>query len=72
MPDIYHIRAKKDYVVALIELLRKDDAIEDISLEEYELSEEQKQAVDKELELIVANPNYLQKWDDVKERFKKP
>ena len=72
MPEVYHIIAKKDYAVALLEQLRQDDAIEDIESQEFELSEEQKQAIDEELELIAANPNYLQEWDDVKGRFKKP
>jgi len=47
MSDTYHIRAKKDYAVALLELLRKDDAIEDLELKQFELSVEQKAAVDK-------------------------
>jgi hypothetical protein len=36
MSDIYHIRAKKDYAVSLLELLRRDDAIEDLEFQEYE------------------------------------
>jgi hypothetical protein len=72
MPQTYHIRAKKDYAISLLELLKKDDAIEDLDLHQWELSEVQKKALDKELDLIAGNPDYLQKWDDVKQRFKKP
>ncbi len=70
MSEVYHIRAKKDYAVALLELLRKDDAIEDLELKQFELSDSQKVAVDKEIKLISENPGYLQKWDDIKQRFK--
>ena len=72
MPEEYHIRTKKDYATSLIELLRKDDAIEDLELKGFELTERQKEAIEKELELINNNPGYLQKWDDVKQRYKKP
>ena len=72
MQQDYHIKAKKDYAIALIELLRKDDAIEDLELQQFELTESQKRAIDKELEAIATIPNYLQKWDDVKHKFKKP
>ncbi len=34
-----------------------------------ELSEYQKAAIDIEIDLIASNPGYLQKWDDVKEKF---
>ncbi len=71
MPENYHIRAKKDYAISLIELLRKDDAIEDLELQQFELSEDQKAAIDKELALIANNPSYLQNWEEVKQRFKK-
>jgi len=72
MQETYHIRAKKDYAVSLIELLRKDDAVEDLELQQFELSESQKTAIDKELNLIDGGPAYLQNWEDVKHRFKKP
>lgn len=72
MAEEYHIRTKKDYAVSLIELLKKDDAIEDLELKEFELAEYQKAAIDKEIELIDKNPGYLQKWDEVKHRYKKP
>jgi len=71
MPQTYHIRAKKDYAVSLIELLKKDGAIEDLELQQFELSESQKAAIDNELNLIANNPDYLQNWEVVKQRFKK-
>ena len=40
--------------------------------EVIELTARQKEALDKELAAIAANPAYLRKWDDVRSRFKKP
>ena len=71
MPETYHIRANKDYAVSILELLKKDGAIEDLELQQFELSENQQAAIDKELEAMANNPDYLKKWDDVKQRFKK-
>lgn len=68
-----HIRIKKDYAAALIEDLIKVHAVEAIDEDEgFELTEQQKQALDKELAAIENNPTYLQRWDDIKHRFKKP
>lgn len=68
-----HIRIKKDYAAALIEDLIKVHAVEAVEEEEViELTPRQKEALDKELASIAANPAYLQKWDDIKSRFKKP
>ncbi len=72
MPDILHIRIKKEYAAALIEDLIKVDAIETVEEEPIELTSAQKAALDKELRAIKNNPDYLQKWDDIKLRFKKP
>ena len=69
MANTYHIRAKKDYAIPLLELLRKDGAIEDLELQQYELSENQKQAIDKELDLIANNPDSLVDWEEVRKRF---
>ncbi|MEJ7680695.1 MAG: hypothetical protein WKG06_23150 [Segetibacter sp.] len=71
MPETYHIRVTKDYAVALIELLKKDGAIEDLELQQFELSESQKTAIDNELDLIANNPDYLKNWEEVKQSFKK-
>ena len=71
MSDTYHIRVKKDYAASLIELLKKDEAIEDLELQQFELSENQKAAIDTELDLIANNSDYLQKWEEVKQHFKK-
>jgi len=70
MPDTtLHIRIKKDYAAALIEDLIKVNAVEAVDEEEaIELTAQQKEALDKELVAIAANPAYLQRWDDVKRR----
>ena len=68
-----HIRIKKDYAAALIEDLIKVHAVEAVEEgETIELTAQQKDALDKELAAIAGNPSYLQKWDDIKHRFKKP
>lgn len=68
-----HIRIRKEYAAALIEDLIKVHAVEAVEEEEtIELTARQKEALDKELAAITANPGYLQKWDDVRSRFKKP
>ena len=73
MPDAtLHIRIKKEYAAALIEDLIKVHAVEAVEDEEtIELTLQQKEALDKELSAIAANPAYLKKWDDVRHRFKK-
>lgn len=71
--NTFHIRIKKEYAAALIEDLIKVHAVEAVEEEEaIELTTRQKEALDKELAAIAANPAYLQKWDDVRSRFKKP
>lgn len=74
MPDTtLHIRIKKEYAAALIEDLIKVHAVEAVEEEEaIELTVRQKEALDRELAAISTNPGYLQKWDDVRSRFKKP
>jgi hypothetical protein len=43
---------------------------EEVSSElNLELPQWQKDALDIELKAIATNPNYLQKWDDVKKQF---
>lgn len=49
MSENFHIRASKDYAIPLLVLLRKDGAIEDLELKQFELSEDQKLAIDKEI-----------------------
>jgi hypothetical protein len=74
MPDTtLHLRIKKEYATALIEDLIKVHAVEAVEENEaIELTVQQKEALDKELAAIDADPAYLQRWDDVKRRFKKP
>ena len=47
-----------------VEAVEEDEAIE--------LTAQQKEALDKKLAAIATDPRYLQKWDDVKQCFKKP
>jgi hypothetical protein len=74
MPDtILHLRIKKEYAAALIEDLIKVHAVEAVEeAEDIELTTQQKEALDKELVSIAANPAYVKPWNDVKHRFKKP
>lgn len=71
MPEIYyHIKIKKEYAAALIDDLIKIDAVENMeSSQQSELPQWQKDALDKELQAIADNPNYLIPWDSVKNRF---
>jgi len=68
MPDnTLHIRIKKDYAAALIEDLIKVHAVETVDEDEgIELTCQQKEALDKELQTISSNPAYLQKWDEIR------
>jgi len=72
MPDTLHLRIKKQYAAALIEDLIKVDAVESVEEDAIELTPAQKAALDKELDAIKNNPDYLLKWDDIKHRYKKP
>ncbi len=68
-----HIRIKKEYAAALIEDLIKVHAVEAVEEDDtIELTPQQTAALDKELATIAANPAYLQNWEDIKHRFKKP
>jgi hypothetical protein len=70
MGDAYHIRVKKEYAAKLIELLRTDDAIEDLELKQFELSENQKAALDEELDRVAKDTDHLHEWESVKSRYK--
>ncbi|MFT3748545.1 MAG: hypothetical protein QM768_09525 [Agriterribacter sp.] len=72
MPDTLHLRIKKQYAAALIEDLIKVDAVESVEEDAIELTPAQKAALDKELDDIKNNPDYLLKWNDIKHRYKKP
>ena len=71
MPDTIHIRIKKEYAAELIEDLIKADAVETVEDDIVELTAAQKAALDKELVSIEQNPDYLLKWDDVKQKLTK-
>jgi Putative addiction module component len=72
MPEVYHIKIKKEYAAALIDDLIKIDAVEDIDAGHTELPQWQKDALEKELQAIADNPGYTIPWDSVKNRFKQP
>jgi hypothetical protein len=69
MEVTYHIKTTKDYAAALIELLIKEGAVVDIENELTELTDGEKMALDKEKELIFANPDYLENWIEVKKEL---
>jgi hypothetical protein len=71
MPDTIHIRIKKGYAAELIEDLIKANAVEAVEDDIVELTAAQKAALDKELVSIEQNPDYLLKWDDVKQKLTK-
>lgn len=70
MPEVYHIKIKKEYAAALIDDLIKIDAIEDIEIQSAELPQWQRAALDKELLAIAENPHYTMPWNEVKNKFK--
>ena len=72
MSDTLHIRIKKQYAADLIEDLIKVDAVESVDEESIELTAAQKTALDKELAIINNDPAYLLKWEEIKQRYKKP
>lgn len=72
MSQIFHIRIKKKYATSILKELIEEDAIESFEEEDIELSNEQKKAIDVELELISNDSSYLKKWNDVKHQFKRP
>ena len=69
MPEEYHIRVKKEYAASLIEHLRKEQAIELIEDNEPEIPEWQKEAVRKTLQQVKENPELLQPWDTIKQKY---
>jgi hypothetical protein len=65
--DLLHIKhylAKYFASKAIGEAVEEEEAIE--------LTAQQKEALDIELAATSANSGYLQRWDDVKQRFNKP
>ena len=71
MKNSFHLNIKKEYAAALIEDLIKVEAVELVEDMSVELTPLQKAALDKELEAIKTNPEYLLKWADVKHKYKK-
>jgi hypothetical protein len=71
MGDTYHVRIKKEYAAALIEHLKKEDAIEIIEEDLSDIPEWQKEAVRKTLAGVRQNPELLQSWDAIKQKYKR-
>ena len=72
MGDTFHLRIKKEYAAALIEHLKKEDAIEIIEEDIPDIPEWQKEAVRKTLARVKENPELLQPWDIIKQKYKRP
>jgi hypothetical protein len=52
--------------------LIKEDAIETVEEEIIDLTDEQKKAIDHELEMISTDSGYLKNWNEVRHQFKRP
>ena len=72
MGDTVHLRIKKEYAAALIEHLKREDAIEIIEEDMPDIPEWQKEAVRKTLADVQQNPEILQPWDKIKQKYKRP
>ena len=72
MPEVYHLKIKKEYAEALIEDLIKIDAVENISPQNEEIPQWQQSALDNELQSIAQSDDYAVNWDSVKNKFKQP
>lgn len=72
MPDIYHLKIKKEFAADLIEDLIKADAVENLGIMPADLPQWQKDALDTELQSIVENPGKTIPWESVKGQFKQP
>ena len=72
MPEVYHLKIKKEYAAALIEDLIKIDAVENITYENEEIPQWQQVALDNELQSIAKSNDYAVNWDKVKSKFKQP
>lgn len=71
MSQILHIRIKKNYANSILKELIEQDAIETVEEENIELNDEQKKAIDIELELISGDSSYLKNWNEVRHQFKR-
>lgn len=70
MPDTYHIRIKKDYAAAVIEDLRKMDAVEFIADNSTDIPGWQIELGKKELQNIASGNTELLTWDDSKKQIR--
>ena len=72
MHATYHIRIKKEYAAALIEDLKKVDAVELLNdeSEELEIPQWQMDEVKRRIEYYDKNPHELVLWDEVRKLLK--
>ena len=70
MEEIVHLRIKKEYAAELIEDLIRAKALELVS--DTDIPEWQKEAVRQTLSQVEENPEQLQAWDVIKQKYKKP
>lgn len=70
MDEVVHLRIKKEYAAELIADLIRADALEQVSLNEPEIPEWQKEAVRKTLEEIKNHPETLQSWEEIRKTMK--
>ncbi len=68
MPDILHIRIKKNYAANIIKDLQKLDAVE--LIEEAPVPEWQKKEVRKRLKDIQKNPSKAVSWNEATKKIK--
>ena len=72
MNETLHLRIKKEYAAAMIEQLKKEEAFEIIVEDIPDIPEWQKEAVRKTLAKAQQNPELLQSWDIIKQKYKRP
>ncbi len=70
MFEVLHLIIKKDYAASLIQHLQKENAIEIIEEEVDQIPEWQKEAVRTTLAETQRNPELLQPWEVIKQKYK--
>ena len=72
MAEVYHIKIKKQYAAALLDDLIKVNAIENMEMDNSKIPQWQKDALDKEMQIVADDPNSTTPWVEIMNRFKKP
>lgn len=71
MEEIVHLRIKKEYAAELIEDLIRAEALEPVGENDIDIPEWQKEAVRNTLNQIKNNPEKLQSWESIKQKYKR-